>query len=78
MVRISRIVVPEYPHHVTQRGVRSINIFHSDEDREAYIFFLSEQAVRFDLEILSWRLMTNHVHFIAVPHSETSLVRGFW
>jgi len=24
MARISRLVVPGYPHHVTQRGVRSI------------------------------------------------------
>ena len=30
MARISRLVVPGYPHHVTQRGVRSIPIFSSD------------------------------------------------
>ncbi|MFH1114721.1 MAG: hypothetical protein V1792_12455 [Pseudomonadota bacterium] len=28
MARLSRIVVPGYPHHVTQRGVRSMNVFH--------------------------------------------------
>ncbi|MSM38134.1 MAG: transposase [Geobacter sp.] len=77
MARISRIVVPGYPHHVTQRGVRSMDVFHSDEDRRAYLAFLSEEAARFNVEILSWCLMTNHVHFIAVPNSETSLARGF-
>jgi hypothetical protein len=30
MARISRLVVPGYPHHETQRGVRSIPIFNSD------------------------------------------------
>ncbi len=77
MARISRIVVPGYPHHLTQRGVRSMDVFHSDDDRHAYLSFLAEEAARFGLEILSWCLMTNHVHFIVVPHSEASLARGF-
>ena len=33
MARLSRIVVPGYPHHVTQRGVRSMNVFHEESDR---------------------------------------------
>lgn len=77
MARISRIVVPGFPHHVTQRGVRSMDVFHSDEDRHAYLCFLSEEAARFGMDILTWCLMTNHVHFIVVPQSETSLARGF-
>jgi len=77
MARISRIVVPDYPHHVTQRGVRSMDVFDSDEDRLAYLGFLSEEANRFGLDILAWCLMTNHVHFVAVPHTEASLARGF-
>jgi putative transposase len=77
MARISRIVVPGYPHHITQRGVRSMDVFNSDEDRQAYLLFLSEEANRFGLDILAWCLMTNHVHFIAVAHNETSLARGF-
>jgi len=28
---MARIVVPEYPHHVTQRGVRSLPIFRRTE-----------------------------------------------
>jgi putative transposase len=60
MARISRVVVPEYPHHITQRGVRSMAIFQTDEDRRAYLQFLAEEAGRFELEILAWCLMTNH------------------
>jgi len=33
MARLSRIVVPRYPHHVTQRGVRSMNVFREESDR---------------------------------------------
>lgn len=77
MARISRIVVPGYPHHITQRGVRSMDVFNSDEDRQAYLLFFSEEANRFGLDILAWCLMSNHVHFIAVAHNATSLARGF-
>lgn len=77
MARISRIVVPGYPHHVTQRGVRSMDVFDSDEDRYVYLGFLSEEAKRFGLDIHAWCLMTNHVHFVATPQTETSLARGF-
>jgi hypothetical protein len=27
MARIRRVVIPNTPHHITQRGVRSMNIF---------------------------------------------------
>jgi putative transposase len=77
MARISRIVVPHYPHHVTQRGVRSISVFHADDDRRRYLEFLSEEIDRFGVNILAWCLMTNHVHFIAVPIHETGLARAF-
>ena len=36
MARIRRIVIPNTPHHITQRGVRSMNIFFKDEDYKYY------------------------------------------
>ena len=33
MARLARVVLPGVPHHVTQRGVRSMEIFSSDKDR---------------------------------------------
>ena len=77
MARISRIVVPGFPHHVTQRGVRPMEVFHRDEERRACLRFFAEEAGRFGVDILCWCLMTNHVHVIAVPHQETSLAREF-
>jgi len=61
MVRISRVVASGYPHHVTQRGVRSIPIFHTDSDRKAYLDFMADELNRFGIEVLAWCLMTNHV-----------------
>jgi hypothetical protein len=33
MARLARIVIPQLPHHVIQRGVRSLPIFQTDADR---------------------------------------------
>jgi putative transposase len=77
MARISRIVAVEYPHHITQRGVRSMDIFKNDGDRNTYLRFIKEESLRCEIDILAWCLMTNHVHFVAVPHNESSFARGF-
>ncbi|MCX5831398.1 MAG: transposase [Deltaproteobacteria bacterium] len=77
MARISRIIAVGHPHHLTQRGVRSMAVFQSDADRLCYLQHVKEETERFGVEILSWCLMTNHVHFIAVPREETSFARGF-
>jgi len=76
MARISRVVVPEIPHHIVQRGVRRMDVFFSNEDREEYLSQLREQGERFGVRYLAWCLMTNHVHLIAIPESESSLARG--
>ena len=60
MARISRVVACGYPHHVTQRGVRSIPIFQTDSDRRAYLDFMAEELNRFGVDVLAWCLMTNH------------------
>lgn len=77
MARISRIVVPDYPHHITQRGVRSMTIFGSDADRKQYLVFIAEETERFAVAIHAWCLMSNHVHFIATPQTESGLARAF-
>lgn len=76
MARMARVVLPGVPHHITQRGVRSMEVFGSDEDRELYLRLLRTQAARFGLNILSWCLMSNHVHLVAVPKKAESLARA--
>ncbi|HEY6008545.1 MAG TPA: transposase [Geobacteraceae bacterium] len=77
MSRISRIVIPHYPHHITQRGVRFEPLFHDDGDRHAYLELIAEETARFGVEVLAWCLLSDHVHFVAVPQEEHSLARAF-
>ena len=76
MARIKRIVIPNTPHHITQRGVRSMNIFFKHEDYEYYKELLFTQCKLHDLKIISYCLMTNHVHIIAIPRNKDSLSKA--
>lgn len=76
MARLFRLLAPGFPHHVTQRGVRSIPIFDDDGDRKAYRDFMAEELNRFSVQILAWCLMTNHTHVIVVPNDASLLARA--
>ncbi|MBM3289107.1 MAG: transposase, partial [Candidatus Hydrogenedentes bacterium] len=76
MSRVARIVVPGYPHHVTQRGNRKEDIFLSDADRRAYLRYLHQYAGRHGLALWAYCLMDNHVHLVVVPQREESLARA--
>ena len=76
MVRIARIVIPEYPHHIIQRGNRSQDVFFNDQDKKFYINLLHKHAIEAGITFWAYCLMDNHVHLIAVPKKEDSLARG--
>ena len=73
MARFARVVIPQMPHHVLQRGVRSMAIFTTDADREDYLRLLAEATARYTVQIWAWCLMTNHVHLVLVPRQTASL-----
>lgn len=77
MARLRRLVVPGYPHHVVQRGNRSLDVFFGDEDRKTYIRYLQKACEDYGVTVWAYCLMTNHVHFVVVPEKEDSLSRCF-
>ena len=64
---------PDIPHHVTQRGNRREDVFFTDEDREQYLKWLKEYSKKHSVEILAYCLMTNHIHLVVVPTTESGL-----
>ena len=77
MARLARIVVPGVPHHIVQRGNRRQDVFFGDSDKDRYIELIARSCREHGVDIWSWCVMTNHVHFIAVPHQEDSLAKCF-
>ena len=76
MARFPRVVVVDVPHHVTQRGNDRQVILATDADRLTYMALLREYAPLYDLSLLGYCLMSNHVHLIAVPHTATALAQS--
>jgi putative transposase len=77
MPRIARVVAAGYPHRITQRGNYQQKIFTDDIDRIKYLSLLKEESSRYHLIILAYCLMSNHVHFMAIPQSEDSMGKVF-
>ena len=76
MARMARVVLPGIVHHITQRGVRSMNIFYQDKDRKEYLYLLNQQAERVGMQFVAYCLMTNHIHLLVIPQKEDSLRLG--
>ena len=77
MPRIARLVVPGYPHHITQRGNYRQDIFKDDADRRQYLYLIADYSRKYNLIILAYCLMNNHIHFIVLPKDEDSLGSTF-
>ena len=77
MPRMPRAVLPEVPHHLTQRGVDRRPIFFADSDRRVYLDLVRSGADRFGVSILGYCMMPNHVHWIVVPARPDSLAKAF-
>jgi putative transposase len=77
MPHMSRLVVPGYPHHVTQRGNRRQRTFFNTEDYQAYLDLIAIAMPNAGCEIWAYCLMPNHVHFVIVLEHEDSLALLF-
>ncbi|MEN8177733.1 MAG: transposase [Pseudomonadota bacterium] len=73
MARLARVVLPGYPHHITQRGNRCQDVFFQDSDYEHYLELLKEWCDSEGIVILAYCLMANHVHLIVIPKKRSNL-----
>ncbi len=76
MARLARVVIPDIPHHVTQRGNRRQATFFLDEDYSAYLELMREWCSTHGVVVWAYCLMPNHVHLAVVPACEDSLHRA--
>ncbi len=67
MPRKARVLVPNCPHHIVQRGHNRKAIFVSDQDCQFYLENLREWKKELGIKLYAWCLMTNHIHIIAEP-----------
>ncbi|AFL73270.1 transposase [Thiocystis violascens] len=67
MPRIGRVILPNYPHHVVQRGHNRQVVFVEESDYRYYLDTLEAFKQVYDVKVFGFCLMTNHVHLILQP-----------
>ena len=73
MARMKRVVVPGYPHHITQRGNRRQKTFFCTGDYQYYLGLMAEATRAAGTEVWAYCLIPNHVHRVMVPAAEDGL-----
>ena len=76
MARIARVVAHGLPHHIIQRGNRRQQVFFHEGDYREYLRLLATYSQRFNVDILAYCLMPNHVHLIAIPREDGELAKA--
>ncbi len=67
MPRQARLVLPNCPHHVIQRGHNRQVVFAGDNDYLFYLHTLQEWKTELGCKVYAYCLMTNHVHLVIDP-----------
>lgn len=73
MARLPRLTLPDYPHHVIQRGNNRQAIFVTTADYRMLLDLLQEQAKKWDVAVHAYVLMSNHFHVLATPRTADGL-----
>ena len=74
MPRIARLVFPEIPHHITQRGNYQQNIFICDEDRVKYLYLVAEYVKKQKVDVLGYWRPAGNKQFIKELESKTDRI----
>ena len=73
MARLPRFCPAGLPQHIIQRGNNRSICFASDEGCSAYAHWLREYAEKCEVLIHAWVFMTNHVHLLATPSTDSGI-----
>ena len=73
MPRRARNYLPGFPYHVVQRGNNRNACFIEPENYQFYLQLWHEVSRRYGVAVHAYCLMTNHIHFLATPATETAL-----
>lgn len=73
MPRKPRFFVPNVPMHVVQRGHNREPVFFEEADYLEYLCWLKAAAVKHEVKIHAYVLMTNHIHLLATPFDASGL-----
>ena len=75
MPRKTRIYLPGMPYHIVQRGNNREACFMRADNYLLYLSLWEELSSRYGVAVHAYCLMTNHIHFLVTPSTETAISR---
>ena len=75
MPRSARASAGGYCYHVINRGNARAEVFHKDEDLDAFVRVMGEATIRVPMRVVAYCLMTNHFHLVLWPRADGDLSR---
>ena len=75
MPRLARIVIPNVPYHITQRGNHRQDVFYTPDHYRQYLEYIAQYSSRYRFDILAYCLMSNHIHLVGIPRKQDSMAR---
>ena len=73
MARLARLVLPNFPHHLVQKGNNAQSVFLDSNDYSRYIQLACKYSHKYSVDISAYCLMSNHIHILAAPAKENGL-----
>ena len=76
MPHTARALAANYCYHVLNRGNHRAQVFHKDDDYQAFVNLLPEASLRVPMRVLAFCLMPNHFHLVVWPSADGDLSAG--
>jgi putative transposase len=73
MARQPRLILPNQPHHLIQRGNDNVAIFRDDEDYTRFLAWLKESARFYHVAIHAYVLLPDQLQLLVTPGDEDGL-----
>jgi putative transposase len=73
MARQPRLILPNHPHHLIQRGNDNGTLFRDADDYQHFLGWLKESAKAYRVAIHAYVLMPNQLQLLATPGDEDGL-----
>lgn len=70
---MKRMTLSNLPHHIVQRGLNGRQTFLIEDDYAMYLEIMAQCCCTYQVGILAYTLMPDHVHLIAIPQGINSL-----
>lgn len=67
MSRKARVRAKKQPHHIMSQSIPELDLFTSNEDKEYYLNLIKASMKMYNINVLAYCLMDNHVHLLVHP-----------